>query len=84
MSLIMRWLCGIRSGNDLNCEGSVALIRKGLRTDGARENPNSYTISKHAVTYGRPVFIVFRSVFVPETLAARPQVLDSTNLIAGQ
>jgi hypothetical protein len=65
MSLIIRWLCGIRSGNDLNCESSVALIRKGLRTDGARKNPNSYTFSQHAVTYGSPVFIEFRSVLVP-------------------
>ena len=84
MSLIMRLLCGIRSGNDLNCESSVALTRKGLRTDGTRENPNSYTFSKHALTYGRPVFIEFRSVFVPEKLTGSLQVFDSASLIAGQ
>jgi hypothetical protein len=70
--------------HDLNCESSAALARKGLRTDGARDNLNFYTFSKHAMTYGRPVFIEFRSAFVPKTLSGRQQVTDSKRLIAGQ
>jgi hypothetical protein len=84
MSLIIRWLRDIRSGNDLNCESSVVLIRKGLRSDGAWENPNSYSFSQHAVTYGRPVFFDFRSVLVPEELTCSLQVFDSNGLISGQ
>ena len=50
MSLIIRWLCGIRGLIDLNCESSAVLIRKGLWTDVARENPKFYTFSKYAAT----------------------------------
>lgn len=50
MSLIMNWVSCILGGNDLDCETPVALTRKGLRTDGTLENPNSYRFSKCAVT----------------------------------
>ena len=84
MSFIMNWVSCILGGNDLDCETPVALTRKGLRTDGTLENPNSYRFSKCAVTYGRPVFIEFGRVFVPDALTSKSQVLDSASLIARQ
>jgi cyanate lyase len=77
-------LGGVCEFPDLKCESPVALTRKGSWPDGTPQNPTSYRFPEDVVTYGRAIFIEFRSVFVPETLTGIPQVLDSTSLTAGQ